>query len=136
MLHVTHWLPKLAVLALLATPVQAGNLEPAPCHLLKSPAAVRECLLSREVEHARVQGDRLGAANSQVLGGSLSQQERLSILRARQQMAGMAVQREQVLLGAAGSGGGIGVFAPLLLLLGLFGLGGGGGSSGPSISPS
>jgi hypothetical protein len=119
-----------------AMPVHAQSTTSLRCDLLDNPISARQCMLSQQIQATRIQGDLVKGSAYPVVGDeALTAEERLAVLRARQQMAEMTEDR--VVLGPAGSGS-AGYVVPLLLLLLLLGLaggGGGGGSAGEPLSP-
>ncbi|AZQ66770.1 hypothetical protein EF888_06215 [Silicimonas algicola] len=117
-----------------AMPAHAQSTTALRCDLLDNPISARQCMLSQQIQATRIQGDLVkGSAYPVVQEDDLTEEERLAVLRARQQMAEMTSDR--VVLAPAGSGS-AGYVIPLLLLLLLLGLAGGGGSSGEPVSPS
>jgi len=113
----------------------AGNPMLLACGSLETPALARQCMLEQQMANGRVEGERLGAASPQVANAGLTAEE-IAALQARQQMTAMVDERDRAVLGPVGSGGGIGIIAPLILLLALLGASGSSGGGGTPISDS
>ena len=134
--------PKSLFLALacvfLTTPLHAEDVTPGSCGMVDQPIMDRHCMLTRQIEDARVGGDRVGGAlQPEVTGDLVAPEVRTAVLNARAQMVEMASEAddEGVLLGPVGSAGAAPVFARLVGFLIVFALLSGNSSEPPLFGP-
>src|SRR6056297_2330064 len=129
--------PKTLFLALacvfLTTPLHAEDVTPGSCGMVDQPIMDRHCMLTRQIEDARVGG----ALQPEVTGDLVAPEVRTAVLNARAQMVEMASEAddEGVLLGPVGSAGAAPVFARLVGFLIVFALLSGNSSEPPLFGP-